>query len=396
MMAAVYGYQRPMRILCAREFQNSLKESSFAEVARAIKSSEWLSAFYDVGREYIRGANGTEFLFQGLARNIDSVKSLSDIDLAIVEEAEQVSEESWQVLIPTIRKEGSEIWVIWNRKLRGSATDQRFIIDPPKNSRIVELNFRDNPYFPAELEAERLEDKEKRPQTYSHIWEGAYLESTETHPFLSYEVQIGQRSPSDIHDMYRVISVDFSHCVGGDNFVIIEQGRDWHGNTYILDAFISNSASLPGRLQAVARMVKNRRPDKLIVERNTDSLSFIQALPAVLAANDCSIKIIDPPASKRGDKNSFIVSWLEPLFSIQSLFCITRLCDIIQSEMYSFDVTSKDNKDDVLDAIASGVRYLKTPDRPTVPYIQETGDPHRDKENRELMRLLGRKVKNKK
>lgn len=182
-MAAIRGYQEPMTILCCREIQNSIKDSVHAELSRAIESEPFLDAFYEIGESFIRGKNGTHFIFKGLYRNLATVKSMAGIKLCWVEEAETVSEKSWQTLIPTIREQGSEIWLTWNRESVDSATNQRFIVSPPESSKIVELNWKDNPWFPDELEAERQADLKRDPDLYSHIWEGDYITRTEAQIF---------------------------------------------------------------------------------------------------------------------------------------------------------------------------------------------------------------------
>jgi len=180
-MAAVRGYiwgseGRSGQILCAREFMNSLGDSSFEEVAGAIKTYDWLADYYEVGERYIRSRDGNiEFTFSGLRRNLDSIKSKARILLCWVDEAETVSGMAWDKLDPTIREEGSELWVSWNPESNLSATHQRFRADTPASSKIVEINWRDNPYFPKVLELVRQNDFEKRPENYDHIWEGAFL-----------------------------------------------------------------------------------------------------------------------------------------------------------------------------------------------------------------------------
>lgn len=174
-MAAIWGYVEPLRILCTRELQNSIKESFHAEVKNAISSESWLESSYDIGVDYIRGNNGTEFIFKGLRHNSSSIKSLAQIDLCIIEEAEDVPEESWQALEPTIRAPKSEIWVIWNPKRPASPTAKRFRQVMPPRSAVVEMNYRDNPWFPIELEEQRLHQKETLDDdVYAHIWEGGY------------------------------------------------------------------------------------------------------------------------------------------------------------------------------------------------------------------------------
>lgn len=177
-MAAIWGACEPLRFLCTRELQNSIKESFHAELKNAIASCEWLSGQYDVGADYLRHKhNGTEFLFKGLRHNITAVKSMAQIDVLIVEEAETVPHASWVDLIPTIRAPKSEIWVIWNPKSPTSWVAERFDKgSPPPRSIVATVNHSDNPWFSKELEEERADNKLTMPvNLYNHIWEGAYL-----------------------------------------------------------------------------------------------------------------------------------------------------------------------------------------------------------------------------
>lgn len=176
-MAAIWGYVEPLRILATREYQGSIKESFHAELKSAIMSETWLSSAYQVGTDFIRGKNGTEVIFMGLRRSINSVRSLAQIDLTIVEEAEDVPENSWLMLEATVfRRPKSELWPIWNPKLKRSPVDQRFRLHPPKNGIFAEMNYMDNPFFPPALELLRAREEERLdPDTYAHVWEGQYL-----------------------------------------------------------------------------------------------------------------------------------------------------------------------------------------------------------------------------
>lgn len=186
-MAAVWGYAEPLRILCAREFQASIAESFHAELKAAIASEPWLEASYDIGKDYLRGHNGTEFIFRGLRRNTQSIKSLAKIDLTIVEEAEDVPEDSWLALEATVfRQPGSELWPIWNPRIEGSPVDLRFVRDKPENADVIELNWSDNPFFPPGLdELRRREQQRLDPNTYAHVWEGAYLVNSDAQIFAN-------------------------------------------------------------------------------------------------------------------------------------------------------------------------------------------------------------------
>lgn len=167
-------------VLCCRQFMNSLADSSLEEIKAAISDEPWLAAQFDVGDKYIRTRDGrVNYVFAGLDRNIASIKSTARILLCWVDEAEPVTEQAWQVLLPTIREEGAELWVTWNPEREESATHKRFRVDPPACAKIVELNYRDNPWFPSVLEQQRLEDKEKRPDSYAHIWEGDFVRAVE-------------------------------------------------------------------------------------------------------------------------------------------------------------------------------------------------------------------------
>lgn len=200
LMAAVRGYAEPLRILCTRDIQDSIKESFYAEVKAAIASYDWLEAHYDVGVDYIRGKNGTEFLFKGLRHSMGAIKSMSGINICIVEEAEDVPERAWKDLTPTIRAPNSEIWVIWNPKTIGSPVDKRFVQNVPKRSAIVKMNYDDNPFFTAELEEERLNDLEiHSPEDYHHIWEGGYLVNNEACIFAN-KWQLKEFEPGDDWD----------------------------------------------------------------------------------------------------------------------------------------------------------------------------------------------------
>lgn len=185
-MAAIWGAIEPLRILCVREFQNSIKESMHAEIKNAINSCPWLSTQYDVGIDYLRHkSNGTEFVFRGLRHNIDAVKSMARIDLVIAEEAETIPFSSWQALLPTIRAEKSEIHIIYNPKRRDSWVAKTFdAAEAPPRTKVVDISHADNPWFPPVLEEQRLHDLNVLdPALYQHIWEGAYYEQSDAQVF---------------------------------------------------------------------------------------------------------------------------------------------------------------------------------------------------------------------
>ena len=167
----ILGAKSQLRILCAREFQTSIKDSVHKLLSDQVLELG-LTDFYDVIDRTIRGKNGTEFNFVGLKNNVANVKSYEGVDICWVEEAQTVSARSWDVLVPTIRKEGSEIWISFNPELESDATYQRFILHSPENAIIQKINWSDNPWFPETLNRERMTLKSRDPEAYNTVWEG--------------------------------------------------------------------------------------------------------------------------------------------------------------------------------------------------------------------------------
>ena len=229
-MAAIRAYQASMAgqsgiVLCVREFMNSLADSSMAEIKAAIADEEWLAPHFDIGETYIRTADkSVEFVFVGLRHNLDSIKSKARIILCWADEADPISETAWQKLIPTVREDGSEIWVTWNPEIEGSATDKRFKTVQADDVKIIELNWRDNPFFPDVLERERLADQTERPDSYDHIWEGGYKTHFEG-AYYTEQLRIAKEQhrittvPEDQHMIVRLFADIGGTGAKADNFV---------------------------------------------------------------------------------------------------------------------------------------------------------------------------------
>lgn len=165
------GAAKPLQILCAREIQKSVADSVHRLLSQQVEQMG-LGNFYEVQNNVIRGRNGTEFTFAGLRHNINSIKSVEGTDRVWVEEAQTVSKASWQTLIPTIRKPGSEIWVSFNPELDTDETYTRFVKDPPPGAVVRRINHSDNPWFPDVLRDEMNLLKERDHDAYLTIWEG--------------------------------------------------------------------------------------------------------------------------------------------------------------------------------------------------------------------------------
>ena len=167
----ILAARKPLRILCAREFQASIKDSVHKLLCDQIEALGLLP-FYEITQTSIRGLNGSEFAFIGLKNNPTNIKSFEGVDICWVEEGQTVSRLSWNILIPTIRKAGSEIWVSFNPDLETDETYQRFVVKPPRDAVIIKINWSDNPWFPETLKLEKDALKERDPQAYNVVWEG--------------------------------------------------------------------------------------------------------------------------------------------------------------------------------------------------------------------------------
>jgi phage terminase large subunit len=167
----IIGARKPTRILCAREFQTSIRDSVHKLLSDQIIAMD-LVDFYEITQNAIRGKNGTEFSFVGLKNNVANIKSYEGCDICWVEEAQTTSKLSWNVLIPTIRKEGSEIWISFNPELETDETYQRFIVNTPENSIVQRINWSDNPWFPETLRLEKDALFVRDREAYNTVWEG--------------------------------------------------------------------------------------------------------------------------------------------------------------------------------------------------------------------------------
>lgn len=168
----IQAAQRKLRILCTREVQKSIKDSVHQLLSDQI-ASLGLGSAYEILQTEIRGRNGSNIVFSGLAdQTVESIKSFEGVDIVWVEEARAVSKRSWSILIPTIRKDGSEIWVSFNPELDIDETYMRFVLNPPPDAVVVKIGYQDNPWFPSVLEKERLYSQANDPDEYDNIWEG--------------------------------------------------------------------------------------------------------------------------------------------------------------------------------------------------------------------------------
>jgi PBSX family phage terminase large subunit len=163
--------EKKRKICCARMYQNSIDDSVYSLLVKLINDLG-IRYLFDVQKTEIVAYNGSRISFKGIAVNIQNMKSMEDFDIIWIEEAVSVSEAAWDIIQPTFRKTGSEIWLTFNPEWVKDATYQRFVINPPPNCKSVLVNYYDNPWFNDTLRAEMEHDKATNRAKYEHIWLG--------------------------------------------------------------------------------------------------------------------------------------------------------------------------------------------------------------------------------
>jgi hypothetical protein len=274
------GAEKPLRILCAREFQNSLAERVHRLLAEQVEELQ-LSGVYTVRKAAITGANGTSFVFAGLRRNISNIKSFEGADIVWVEEGQTVSKRSFDILIPTIRKPGSEIWVTFNPDLEEDDAWQRFVVWPQPNSVVQQMNWRDNPWFPPPLRGEKDHLKERDLVAYDNVWEGG-CRSHVAGALWTKEIFEANREARPETEPEReallatlrrvVIAVDPSGCAGesdkrSDEVGIVAAGVGHDGIGRILED-ATGRYSPDGWAHKALELCDRWKADKIVAEQN--------------------------------------------------------------------------------------------------------------------------------
>lgn len=178
----ITALQKPIRVLCAREYQISISESVHRLLQKRIEDLG-LSAYFTIQRDSITSKTGSEFIFKGLRHNVDNIKSMAGINICWIEEAQSISQESLDILIPTIREPDSEIWMTMNPRLESDPVYRMFIANEHPDAVLFKVNYTENKHFPAVLDAERRLMLERDPALYNHVWLGECLTHTDAQIF---------------------------------------------------------------------------------------------------------------------------------------------------------------------------------------------------------------------
>lgn len=389
----IMAAQKPLRVLCAREFQKSLKESVHQLLCDSIDRCG-LTDFYTPQKTEIVGKNGSEFIFAGLARNITSIKSMEGIDIVWVEEAQTISQESIELLIPTIRKEKkdqskqennslkeSELWFSWNpgdeydpievlKKSLENYSDEKAIIK--------KVTWRDNPWFPEVLNRERLRCLKTNPAQYNHIWEGEFIASLAE--FFKEEYFLVDNKPVEtplyINLVFATIDTTLKGGEGKDGTSVLYWGLntfdekqpltvlDWdlvELEGYLLDDWLS---TVFHRLEAWAVETKAiRGAAGIYIEDKAVGTVLIQKA----MSQGLDVYAIDSKLTALGkDRRCILISDVvrdgKVKFSSYAYYKTTKFRDITRNhlvkQVVSFSPGDKDadkRQDDLLDAFSYGV-----------------------------------------
>ena len=268
----IMGAQRDMRILCCREVQKSIKESVYQLIVDKIRALGLEGTHYEILKTEIRGIKTkTIFIFEGLSGlTADQIKSLEGVDIAWVEEAQTIVSTSLEILRPTIRKPGSEIWFSWNPRHPSDPVDQLFRgLETPDRAIVKEVNFDANPFFTAELEEERQFDRRANPTRYGHVWLGQY-EPTAIGAIwdrITLHENRVKEVPCDLSRIVVAVDPAVSSETGANEhgIVVVAEGED--GNGYVLEDGTTAGKPQKWASRAVALYDKHEA-DAIVIEIN--------------------------------------------------------------------------------------------------------------------------------
>jgi phage terminase large subunit-like protein len=272
---------RPLRILCAREFQNSIAASVRQLLVDQIEMLGVSDNFHAQKDEIVCLGTGSTFNFEGLRNNVTRIKSYEGVDIAWIEEAQTISKESLKILIPTIRKKGSELWLTFNPDLEEDEVWRMFLVWTRANALVIPMNFFDNPWFPEELRDEMEVLKARDYEAYENVWLGKCRKQVKNALWKKEIFEAQREFPPLLEDDFAtylatfariVVAVDPSGCEGEEDersdeigIVVAGLGHDGAGRV-LQDA--SGHYSPGGWAAKAVEMFDRWNADTIIAEKN--------------------------------------------------------------------------------------------------------------------------------
>lgn len=222
------------RIVCLREVQNSIKDSVYQLICDWIERLG-LGSMFDIVRDEIRGPGGSLCIFRGMRdQNAETIKSLEGYSVAWFEEAQTCSQRSLDLLRPTIRAPGSELWFTWNPRARTDPVDKFFRAKPPSDAIVVKANYSDNPWFPAELEGERLRDETGDEARYRNIWLGDYEDQSDKQLISAKVVDRAMTTKVEVtRQDEKIMAVDVARYGDDETVICFRRGRDAYSEPWV-------------------------------------------------------------------------------------------------------------------------------------------------------------------
>lgn len=345
------------RILCCREFQRSIKESVKRTIENTIDRMG-LSNYYTFKQDsIINNYNGSEFIFYGLHANVQQIKSLEGVDIAYVEEAETVSEESWRILIPTIRAEKSEIWIVFNPDKEDDATYQQFVLNPPSDCELVKINFEDNPYCPQVMKNEAEEMRRRNPEMFEWIWHGECRKQNENALWKKKTMIDPFRLQRCVVDLERiVVGVDpaVTNNETSDETGIVCAGRARNRETGEMEYYVLDDWSMKGSPNEWAKraieLYGEYDADRIVVEVNNGG----DLVESLMRRIDSNISL----SSVRATRGKILRA--EPIAAMyeRGLVHHVGVFPLLEDEMCNFCGTDGESSPDRLDALVWALTEL--------------------------------------
>lgn len=275
-MAIATIINEPMRFLCTRELQKSLKDSVFSLLQSQIFKLGANEAF-NIGKEYIRCKNGpeSEFLFYGLRSNIAEIKGLHGVKRSWIEEAQSTSKSSLDYLLPTIREPNSEVWATWNPDDEDDPIHQLLVRDEPYNAKVAKINWYDNPWFPDVLNEERLRTQAKDPARYEWMWGGNFNINTDGSVYGKWihDAQESGRIRSGLFDP--ALPVHTAWDIGYSDYTAIWFFQTINGELRVIDYYENNRHGLQHyceQLSGYMFVVDGQLPDGRAIYKRGDKI----------------------------------------------------------------------------------------------------------------------------
>ncbi len=335
----IKGGESRKRILCAREVQNSIKDSVKQLLDDKIEA-HGMGAFYKSLDQEIRGRNGTKFIFAGLGKlTTDQLKSMEGVDILWIEEAQTISGNSLEIITPTIRKPGSEIWASWNPRNAGDPIDQMFRgPTPPENAIIRRVNYDDNPFFTDVLEGERRHTEISKPGRYGHIWLGEYEPAVEGAIWDRKNLHEHRRTESPTLNRI-VVAVDpaVTNTDKSNDHGIVAAGTGEDGRGYVLEDVSKGGTPKQWAKRAIA-LYDRLEADAIVVETNQGGDMVKNTLESVRKG----IRIIEVRASRGKHVRAEPIASLYELGKVSHVGTFTEL----ENQMCAMTVAGYEGDDD--------------------------------------------------